>query len=146
MTIDELANMTIKNMHEIMSSKSSHHDIDFFAKGELFTLFAIEHQKVCKAKELSIKLKCSQARMTKIFSSLEEKGFILRKIDDNDRRSEFVTITESGKKYMEECTQKRFSKIKNIINLIGEEDTLHFNMILEKLLLISKQEKEVNND
>ncbi len=48
-------------------------------------------------KNLIERTELSGSRLTRILESLEDKGFVTRKLDQNDRRSITVSLTKKGK-------------------------------------------------
>jgi DNA-binding MarR family transcriptional regulator len=144
---DELVEKIIKNMNALMSRKGHRHEykMDFFSKGELFTLMVISHGEINKAKELAKYMNCSQARIAKIFDSLSKKGLISVETDENDRRSSIIKITESGKDFVLEEQNKANTKVGNVIDALGIEDSIELNRIIEKLIIIMNQTKGDTN-
>ena len=51
----------------------------------------------------------SNSRVSKVITSVENKGFIERKISPSDKRQMFFTLTEKGKKKTEEMRQQSCS-------------------------------------
>lgn len=51
----------------------------------------------CRQKELSAYFEIDRAAVSRMLDSLEKKGFVTHKSDENNRRAELVTLTEKGK-------------------------------------------------
>lgn len=80
-------------------------------------------------------------RIANILKSMEEKGYIIRKKDDNDKRKVFVYITEEGKKWHQENKKRVEEEINNVLNYIGENDTKELLRILNKIAEYNKKKE-----
>lgn len=63
--------------------------------------------------------------------NLENKGYIERAIDKDNRRQIHVTLTEKGKQYMSLCTLQLSFLFASWFKVIGEEEKAHLFKILE---------------
>lgn len=72
-------------------------------------------------------------RVANILKSMEEKGYIVRKKDNNDKRKVLVYITEEGKKWHNENKKMVEEEVDNILKYIGENDTKELIRILNKI-------------
>ena len=63
--------------------------------------------------------------------SLEQKGYITRKTNLDNRRQIYVNLTEKGKKYYSICKVQISYLFASWLSLIGEEETKHLFKILE---------------
>ena len=59
-------------------------------------LIRILKDKSCSQEEMAEYLNLDKGRIAKNLASLEEKGLICRRINENDRRQKFVSLTEKG--------------------------------------------------
>jgi DNA-binding MarR family transcriptional regulator len=86
-----------------------------------------------KVSDLSECLHMSKPAASQMLNSLEDKGFIERKVTKNDRRVVLVNLTETGNSLMEQNHQKFVEKIDELIQRFGKEDTDTLISLLNKL-------------
>ncbi|MEN2998002.1 MAG: MarR family transcriptional regulator [Brevinematia bacterium] len=74
------------------------------------------------AGELSKEIGVSGSRLSKVINSLEKGGYIVRRIDDKDKRKMIFSITSKGKRKVEEFAESKLEvpdiDIEKISNLI----------------------------
>ena len=71
--------------------------------------------------------------ITNLADQLEKKGWVVRKKDDFDRRSNILILTEKAESLKLEAKEKGISILEQIIEGISEEDLTVFLNTLEKL-------------
>ncbi len=71
--------------------------------------------------------------ITNLADQLEKKGWLVRRKDDFDRRSNILTLTEKAESLKSEAKEKGISILETIIDGIGEDDLNVFLKTLEKL-------------
>ena len=71
--------------------------------------------------------------ITNLADQLERKGWVVRKKDDFDRRSNILILTEKAESLKLEAKEKGISILEQIIEGITEEDLTVFLNTLEKL-------------
>lgn len=62
---------------------------------------------------------------------LEQKKYIVRNVDENNRRQVFVNMTEEGKKYLEMCDAQLKYLFTGWFMILGKEEVTHLLKILE---------------
>jgi DNA-binding MarR family transcriptional regulator len=75
----------------------------------------------------------TSARIAAALNALEEKGFITRNIDSEDRRRIIVKPTLKGREYAFEQRKKHIEHAKNILSMLGEDDAKEYVRILGRL-------------
>ena len=96
------------------------------------------------AGELTTQLHVVPGRMTDILNSLENKGCITRKKDEEDLRRLKVCITEKGR---EEESKKRKSireEYQGMYEILGEKDTQELIRLLKIVLTYPGNEEQKN--
>lgn len=73
-------------------------------------------------------------RVAGILRSLEKKGFISRRIDENDRRRIMVSPTPAGSDYVENGREQLRSRLSAIINAMGGESAENFIRSMEEFV------------
>lgn len=121
MNYEEVAQGLFKELRS-NTSMSLIEVLNDFSKGEVGVLsyLAFDNDKATSG-ELSEKLNVTTARIAKILNSLENKGYIKRKMDLFDKRKTLVTITDSGKKLAIEAKDEIINKIIKVVKIIGYE-------------------------
>lgn len=72
-------------------------------------------------KELAEVMGLTSGRVTQIITTLEQKNYIVREIDVNDRRNIKVRLTEQALPYMKEVTEKHIKLHERVLDNIPEE-------------------------
>ncbi len=65
----------------------------------------------------------SKSGVSQSLSGLEEKGYIRREIDQNDRRRIAVTATEAGRQSLAQATSCYDAMLDDLFSAYGEENT-----------------------
>ena len=86
---------------------------------------------------LSDQLHVVPGRMTDILKSLENKGFIIRCRDEEDKRRVYVSITDIGKSEAEEKRQYIEDEYKGLFKILSKEDTKELIRLLKIVLSYS---------
>ena len=84
-------------------------------------------------KEISDALGVSTARVAVVLNELEEKGYITREIDSQDRRQIIVKITAEGEKARAEQKQRILNQVTEFLNELGEHDAKEYVRIMCRL-------------
>lgn len=73
-------------------------------------------------------------RVAGILRSLEKKGFISRRTDENDRRRIMVSPTPAGSDYVENGREQLRSRLSAIINAMGGKSAENFIRSMEEFV------------
>lgn len=84
-------------------------------------------------------LKINEVTATRVIGSLEDNGYVIRKIDENDKRKKIVNLTEKGREMVKVIMDYSNDDEKMINELISPEE-LHILRVLMKKLLLSINE------
>lgn len=79
---------------------------------------------------------------SKVLNSLEERGYILRKIDRSDRRVTYISVTEEGYAYIKKIRDIRDQYVIDLMSKLGEHDAKELIRIIDKLYRIVTGEQE----
>lgn len=79
-------------------------------------------------------LKVTPSAISRMLKGLEEKELIERKVNKNDRRNTYVTLTEKGKKVTKKVEAEMNEFTKNVISGMGEEDSRTLIRLFNKLV------------
>ena len=99
---------------------------------QLHLLFEISHQKDLNQEKIAQRCNINKGAVARSIKKLEDRGFVTREIDENNRRQNKVSLTEKGEKTIKKC----------IDSLKIWEDEVLKNINVEKELL-QKSLKEI---
>lgn len=95
------------------------------------------------------RLKVTPSAISRMLKGLEEKEFIERKVNKNDRRNTYVTLTEKGKKVTQRVETEMNEFTKKVIHSMGEEDSKTlirlFNKLVDTMDIEIKRHNETKN-
>ena len=116
------------------------------SKGEIGVLGYLSFiENNVSAKVLSENLKISSARVAKLLNTLENKSYIIRIKDKNDKRKIVVMITEDGSSLIHKMRNRLHDTISYIIDELGMEEVLHYLNTTQKIKeMISNQEGDIS--
>lgn len=134
MDYNDLANEYLKVMF-LMRGRNTQKQIDESLNGENFVLsYVFERNGNVIPSDISNAMGSTSARIATILNNLEQKGFISRTIDTEDRRRIIVNLTDRGKEHVHEQNQKRIDFITNMLKYLGENDAKEYIRIMKKLV------------
>lgn len=129
----------IRIMNKLHSMKRRSIGFGELSQMEGMILFYLDHN-LSEENTLGIKvssitkdLDIPKPTTSKMLNSLEERGFILRKIDRSDRRVTYISITEEGYAYIKKMRTIRNQYINDLMNKLGEHDARELIRIIDKL-------------
>lgn len=100
-------------------------------RGQMRILQILSHTWRISQKELTDRLGIEPGSMSEVLAKLEDKGYIQREKDADDRRKMMITLTEAGKKAAGGCSEGSDDKI---LESLSEEEKESLGRILGKLL------------
>lgn len=138
MDYGELAAEIVMKMRDLMKAKVPK-QINTSMRGEMFILhYILRRGEDVLPSELSVAMDASSARVATALNGLESKGYIERRVDKADRRKIKVSLTDVGKKIMEDHHEDMRKKIEMILMELGEGDAREFIRIVTRITDISK--------
>lgn len=98
--------------------------LEHFMQGEMKVLSYIKHEsRAVLPGEIASALDMTAARIAGVLRSLEGKGFVSRCTDVSDRRRVLVIITQSGIEKIDDGTELLMTRLTNIAEYLGEQET-----------------------
>ena len=97
--------------------------------GVLEALYNKGDLKIC---ELIEKMLTTSGNITVVIKNLEKDGLIKRKEDPEDKRSCIISLTEKGKKVIEDILPDHINNIIDIFNVLTDEEKITLKNILKK--------------
>ena len=113
-------------------------------KEQLRVIFLLSFKGKASPGEVADAFGVPRANVTSVIDKLVGKGLISRQENPDDRRSQILTLTEEGRKKVEELLEMQVTVFRRILERMdeGELDSLRFG--LEGLVTALKEEREVN--
>ncbi|SMO61982.1 MarR family winged helix-turn-helix transcriptional regulator [Gracilimonas mengyeensis] len=97
------------------------------------TLEALLHLGPLNQRELGQKLLKSGGNITLVIDNLQKSDLVEKKTDPNDRRAVIISLTEKGKKYIEDVFPRHLEKIKEEFAELSSEEKNQLARICKKL-------------
>jgi DNA-binding MarR family transcriptional regulator len=95
--------------------------------------------------QLAQSLGVTRATITKLVDGLERSGLVERHLDKTDRRAWLISLTVKARALLEEMLPPHFQRIKQIMDVLSEEEQQQLISILLKLeehLAVGRQKEE----
>jgi DNA-binding MarR family transcriptional regulator len=116
MNYDDLASEMLRKTGAMMKTSFWPKKANAFMHGEMFILnYLIFRETDVLPGELSAAMNTSTARVAMALKSLESKGLIQRRVDQEDRRKILVTITDLGRELIR--SERREMRDKKAVQL-----------------------------
>ncbi|CAM3820240.1 MarR family winged helix-turn-helix transcriptional regulator [Alkalicoccus chagannorensis] len=96
-------------------------------------LRVLYNKEKAAAKDIAEEVDVHKSAVSTKLNRLEKEGLIRRSLDEKDRRSRAVVLTEKGKDVFHQCEQATASFIEPIIQDLTEEEWHTFLRVYEKL-------------
>jgi DNA-binding MarR family transcriptional regulator len=137
---DEAAEKLIAGMGRMHGNKPFER-MGRFSKGEAFALNMLDmHGDTMSAGDMGEHMHVSSARIAAVLGKLEDKGYIERRIDKDDRRRIEVVLTELGRRCAKEHRDEMKSKFANTFKRMGKKDTEEFIRLASKFFTLAHKE------
>ena len=101
------------------------------------------HEKKIIVTDIVNILELAPSTVSLTLNSLEEKGYVERTVNKENRREIYVSLTHKGQKILEKIKANNRHLIKNLFDYLGDEDSEKLLDLLEKM--VSFLEKEENS-
>nr|WP_319473946.1 MarR family transcriptional regulator [uncultured Sphaerochaeta sp.] len=126
-----------RNNQMYLNAQLKKYDITSAEVGVLMSLFRKEDRT---QEELSQWLHIDKAATTRTVHTLEEKGILIRKQDDHDRRCNRIFLTEKGKALQPKVAPVVRAWSEHISKIAGEETYTRLCNDLESIFTALKEE------
>ena len=102
-------------------------------------LHEIQRRNSCKVTELAECMEVKPSAVTSFISRLEKSGWVKRVHSQQDRRVVLISLTEQGKKWMEELDGMMKAIIKKYLSQLNPAELAFLFEISKKVVQIAKQ-------
>jgi len=97
-------------------------------------LYYIQNNNGCSCQqEICDSLYIDKTAMVKVLDSLTKAGLIERKVNPNDRRQHFISLSKKGEKQTKEISKTFAVLDKQLFGNISDKDQTTFKNVLQKL-------------
>lgn len=93
-----------------------------------------EHPEGIRQKDLAEAAGINASSASEVVSRLEDDGYLVRVIDENDKRATLLKLTEMGAVRAEEIRSERDSFLDEVFSRLTEEEKQTLSDLLDKLL------------
>ncbi|MFZ1289547.1 MAG: MarR family transcriptional regulator [Melioribacteraceae bacterium] len=140
----EMSELTCRLSRACNKKESSFAALFNLTPTELKCLRMFAKKPTVSIKEMIDELEISAGRVTHILTSLEEKKYIIRRIDKTDKRNHLVDLTPESKKFINLLTKKHIELHQNILNNFDDEKQEFVAKIIKELIEALEQWTEFN--
>ena len=137
MDYSELAIELLRELHSFYKV-GFQKNLEESLKGEAFALqYIAEHEEEVLPSKISSEMNVTSSRIAQTLNSIENKGYIIREIDKDDRRRVLVKLTPEGRKEAEKHREKVLAAAAEILESLGEHDAKEYIRIISRLTRIA---------
>lgn len=90
--------------------------------------------------ELAMSVFLSQATLSGVLDRLEERGLVMRKRDDQDKRRVWLELTDSGRKLVENAPSPLHDKFSRRFRKLPHEEQRRINEVLQRMAEMMESE------
>lgn len=101
---------------------------------QLFVLIFISKKKRCSSKEIVEYLKIDAGQLNRLLSKLLEKELIFQRKNDTDRRFNLLTLSDKGKKIVEESHNLFYSWDTQVLSDIDDNSRMELMNLMKTLI------------
>ena len=109
---------------------------------DVMVFLHLNQGKVIYQKEIEKWLQLKNPTVTGILNRLEEKGFISRTTNEQDKRYRRIALTEKGIAVLEEIGDELVSRDKKLYSCMTEEEREKMEELLDRILHNLKESEE----
>lgn len=113
---------------------------DGVGTAEIDLIHALRHNSGCTQAKLATILHADKAAIARRTKNLETKGYLVRKADPSDKRSQLLFPTEKAKLLKSSKTEIESSFYEYLLSFLSKEEAVSFSAALDKLYVASKNE------
>lgn len=95
-------------------------------------LEALYNKGDLRISEIMEKILTTSGNITVVIKNLEKDGLVKRNLDPKDKRATIISITDEGKKIIEEILPSHLENIVDIFSVLTDEEKLMLRNILKK--------------
>ena len=141
MDLNRLSDRLLGNLYTL-SSFSKQKQLLNLGKGELCVLIALLKHGSLTPGELMKLTDTSSAHVAKILRNLQSKGEVNKEVNDSDKRSAVINITDSGRKHLYSMYDQVVENTVSLLEKLGEDDSRELLRITDRIMEIEGMNRE----
>lgn len=98
---------------------------------EFACLEALYHKGILSIQEVQKKILIRPSSTTYVIQQLSSKGFIERKVDQNDLRSSLIRLSEKGKEFLDDIYPKHQVHLRSVLNRLSDAEEKQLQALLK---------------
>lgn len=110
---------------------------------EFMTLELLYHKGPQLAQAISKEVLMASSSITYVVDCLVKKSYVKREICAEDRRKTYISLTDEGRQLMDDIFPKHAAEIKNLFDLLTEED---YNRLADNLKAIGLRAQQMHGE
>ncbi|BBF43895.1 transcriptional regulator, MarR family [Lachnospiraceae bacterium KM106-2] len=99
-----------------------------------------EENKIIKVSDIAHHLNNTMPAISRMLKQLEQKNYIVRTTDANDRRSVIIKLTEEGRKVVASQTEMLDQLTNRVVERFGSDDLEELIELIKKMQTIIQEE------
>jgi len=139
LTAEKLANLTFSLLANCQEKEVRLAEIHNLTQAEFRCLRLFGSDEVMNNKSIAERMKLSPSRLTRIIDGLVEKEYVIREIDNNDRRNMKVSLSNKGKSLVNQLNKAYVDIHREILQDI--EESQHTPLITALMHLLAALDK-----
>jgi len=99
----------------------------------VLTILSRRKKEGCFPHELSELLLVTRANITGVIETLVKQGFVVRRLNESDRRKCRLQITPAGQNLLDRILPDHFKELKRVVCSLSSSEKKSFNHLMEKI-------------
>jgi len=133
--MDEIGHVS-RAIYQMRGQSVEEAGLSFAQYRVLMHLYFAEQMGECaelNPSEISARQGVSRNTMSSFIRSLEEEGFIARRLDANDRRRFNISLTDAGREVVQQHTNQHLETIDHFFSALDSDEQIDLLNLLQKL-------------
>lgn len=131
---------------DIMNINNSNNDLRPSEEMFLLKINMLSDNNDVKVNDLVNNLRFAPSTVSTILKTLEDNGYVVRSVNEDNRREVLVKVTSKGKNKLETTKKMHFDMVSDLITYLGENDARKLIEILEKTTCFFEMRKHSERD
>lgn len=135
---------SLQNNFNILVAEKYENKLDNQLTAKQVLMLELIKQGVTSTKGLADKLNVSASAVSQILNKLEDRGYVERKINSQNRRETILSLAEKTHQYFRNLSDLKHQINKEIYGKLSSNDLKQLKDILEKILTIATENDQAN--
>lgn len=134
----------LQNNFNILVAKKFENKLDNQLTAKQVLLLELIKQGVTSTKDIADKLNVSTSAVSQILNKLEDRGYIERNFNPQNRREIILNLADKAHQYFKDLAALKYQINKEIYGKLPSKDLKQLKDILEKILTIAADSDQSN--